>query len=48
MINITLVYEIDENDIDLREVEKKDGLKLLMTPAREHSVPTKKNVITGS
>ena len=46
--NITLVNEIGENDINLREVEKKDGLKLLMTPAREHSAPTKKNVITGS
>ena len=48
MINITLVYENDENDIDLGVVEKKDGLKLLMTSTRELSAPTKKKKITGS
>ena len=48
VINITLVYENDENDIDLGVVEKKDGLKLLMTSTRELSAPTKKKKITGS
>ena len=37
VINITLVYENDENDIDLGVVEKKDGSKLFMTSAREKS-----------
>ena len=46
--NITLAYENDENVIDLGEAEKKNEMKLLMTSARELSVPRKKKVITGS
>ena len=48
MINITLAYKNDENNIDFRVAEKKDGLKLLMTSTRELSAPTKKEVIKGS
>ena len=46
--NITLAYKNDENVIDLGEAEKKNGMKLLMTSARELSAPRKKKVITGS
>ena len=48
VINITLAYKNDENDIDFVVAEKKDELRLLMTSARELSAPTKKKVITGS
>ena len=48
VINITLAYKNDENNIDFRVAEKKDGLKLLMTSTRELSAPTKKEVIKGS
>ena len=43
VINITLVYKNNENDTDLGVVENKDGLKLLMTSARELFAPTKKS-----
>ena len=42
VINITLAYENDENDIEFEVAEKKDRLKLLMTSSRELSAPTKK------
>ena len=48
VINITLAYESDENDIDFGEAEKNDRLVLIMTLARERSASTNKKVITGS
>ena len=48
VINVTLAYENDENNIDFGLAEKKDGLKLLMTSACKLSAPTKKKVIAGS
>ena len=48
VINITLAYENDENNIDLGVAEKKDGYKLKMTSAPKPSAPTKKKMITGS
>ena len=48
VINVTLAYENDENNIDFGLAEKKDGLKLLMTSACNLSAPTKKKVIAGS
>ena len=48
VINITLAYGNDENNIDFGVAEKKDRLKLLMTSAHELSAPTRKKVITDS
>ena len=48
VINITLAYKNDENDIDFGVAKKKCRLKLLMTSACDLSAPTKKKVITGS
>ena len=47
VINITLAYQNDKNDIAFGVVETKDELKFLMTSARKHSA-SKKKVITGS
>ena len=43
VINITLAYQNDKNDIAFGVVETKDELQFLMTSARKHSAPKKKS-----
>ena len=45
VINITLAYQNDENNVDFGVAEKQDVLKLLMTSAHELSAPIKKTFI---